>query len=78
MATDEVSAAGRPYRVIRWGVFVADPDYADTPAGALVSYGAVHIRRDGSLRYDPRGLHDPLTADQLATLLTELRAAGGH
>jgi hypothetical protein len=77
LATDEVSAVGRPYRVIRWGVFVADPDYAETFAGELVSYGAVHIRRDGSLRYNPRGLREPLTADELAQLLTQIQDSRG-
>ena len=63
------TAAGRPYRVLRWGVFVPDPDYADGPYGELVAYGAVRRRRDGQLRYDPRGLHEPLTAEQLEALL---------
>jgi hypothetical protein len=63
------TAAGRPYRVVRWGVFVPDPDYADCPYGELVAYGAVRRRRDGQLRYDPRGLHEPLTAEQLDALL---------
>jgi hypothetical protein len=67
----ETSAAGRPYRVLRWGVFVPDPDYADGPYGELVAYGAVRRRRDGQLRYDPRGLHEPLTAEQLGALLVE-------
>lgn len=65
------SAAGRPYRVVRWGVFVPDPDYADGPYGELVTYGAVRRRGDGQLRYDPRGLHEPLTAGQLGALLAE-------
>jgi hypothetical protein len=65
----ETSAAGRPYRVLRWGVFVPDPDYADGPYGELVAYGAVRRRRDGQLRYDPRGLHEPLTAEQVEALL---------
>ena len=65
------SAAGRPYRVLRWGVFVPDPDYADGPYGELVAYGAVRRRRDGQLRYDPRGLHEPLTAERLGALLAE-------
>jgi hypothetical protein len=65
----ETSAAGRPYQVLRWGVFVPDPDYAGGPWGELVAYGAVRRRRDGQLRYDPRGLHEPLTADQLGPLL---------
>lgn len=63
------TTAGRPYRVVRWGVFVPDPDYADGPYGELVAYGAVHRRRDGQLRYDPRGLHEPLTVEQLDALL---------
>jgi hypothetical protein len=74
VAPDEV-AAGRPYRVIGSGVFVADPTTPKPPAGELVAYGTVHIRRDGNLRYDPRGLHYPLTADQLAQFLTEVRAS---
>lgn len=69
VAVPETSAAGRPYRVLRWGVFVPDPDYADAPCGELVAYGAVRRRRDGQLRYDPRGLHDPLTADELDRFL---------
>jgi hypothetical protein len=76
----ETSAAGRPYRVVRWGVFVPDPDYADGPFGELVAYGAVRRRRDGQLRYDPRGLHEPLTAEQLGALLAaagDPRDAGG-
>lgn len=70
VAAIEISAAGRRYRVLRWGVFVPDPDYADGPYGDLVAYGAVRRRRDGQLRYDPRGLHEPLTAEQLGPLLT--------
>ena len=73
----ETSAAGRPYRVLRWGVFVRDPDYADGPYGELVAYGAVRRRRDGQLRYDPRGLHEPLTAEQLAVLLAAAGDARG-
>ena len=71
VAVDSASAAGRPYRVLRWGVFVVDPDYADTgdPFADLVNYGAVRRRRDGQLRYDHRGLHDPLAADELDQLL---------
>lgn len=67
VAVDETSAAGRPYRVVRWGVFVPDPDYADGPYGELVSYGAVRVTRNGELRYDPRGLHEPLTEDELGS-----------
>ncbi len=67
VAVDETSAAGRPYRVVRWGVFVPDPDYADGPYGELVSYGAVRVRKDGELRYDPRGLFEPLPAEELAS-----------
>jgi hypothetical protein len=65
---DETSAAGRPYLVVRWGVFVPDPDYADGPYGELVSYGAVRVRRDGELRYDPRGLYEPLRDGELEKL----------
>lgn len=65
----ETSAAGQAYRVVRWGVFVPDADYADGPYGELVTYGAVRRRRDGQLRYDPRGLHEPLPAEQLGPLL---------
>jgi hypothetical protein len=68
VAVDETSAAGRPYRVVRWGVFVPDPDYADGPYGELVSYGAVRVRRDGELRYDPRGLFEPLPDGELEKL----------
>jgi len=71
------TSAGRPYRVVRWGVFVPDPDYADGPYGELVAYGAVRRRRDGQLRYDPRGLHEPLTAGQLAALLVAAGEARG-
>ncbi|MFL6129015.1 MAG: hypothetical protein ACJ73E_08105 [Mycobacteriales bacterium] len=73
LATEVAAASGpgRPYRVLRWGVFVPDPDYADGPYGELVAYGAVRRRRDGQLRYDPRGLHEPLTAEQLGVLLAE-------
>ncbi|HEX6756187.1 MAG TPA: hypothetical protein VF109_09610 [Mycobacteriales bacterium] len=74
VAVDETSAAGRPYRVVRWGVFVPDPDYAAGPYGELVSYGAVRVRRDGQLRYDPRGLHEPLTDAELDRLLGAARA----
>ena len=73
VAVDETSAAGRPYRVVRWGVFVPDPDYADGPHGDLVSYGAVRVRRDGQVRYDPRGLHEPLGDAELDRLLTAAR-----
>lgn len=69
VAVEETSAAGRPYRVVRWGVFVPDPDYADGPYGELVSYGAVRVRRDGELRYDPRGLFEPLPDAELEELL---------
>lgn len=69
---DEVSAAGRPYQVLAWGVFVADPDYAGLadagPYAELVSYGAVRQRRDGHLRYDPRGLHEPIGDAELPAL----------
>lgn len=72
VAVDATSAAGRSYRVLRWGVFVVDPDYADAAGGPyadLVSYGAVRRRRDGDLRYDHRGLHDPLPAQELDQIL---------
>jgi hypothetical protein len=69
VAVDETSAAGRAYLVVRWGVFVPDPDYADGPGGELVSYGTVRVRRDGELRYDPRGLYEPLTDADLQRLL---------
>jgi hypothetical protein len=65
----ETAASGRPYRVVRWGVFVPDPDYAGGPYGELVAYGSVRPGRDGRLRYDPSGLHEPLTAEQLGALL---------
>jgi hypothetical protein len=70
VATDvRPAAGGRPYRVVRWGVFVPDPDYAGGPYGELVAYGAVVRRREGQLRYDPRGLYEPLTTEQLGALL---------
>lgn len=71
VAVEETSAAGRPYLVVRWGVFVPDPDYAGVagPHGDLVSYGALRVRRDGQPRYDPRGLHEPLTGAELDRLL---------
>jgi hypothetical protein len=68
---DAETSAGRRCRVLRWGVFVPDPDYAGGPYGELVAYGAVRRRRDGQLRYDPRGLPEPLTAGQLGALLAE-------
>ena len=52
---------------VRWGVFVPDPDYADGPGGELVSYGTVRVRRDGQLRYDPRGLYEPLAGEELGS-----------
>lgn len=72
VAVEETSAAGRPYLALRWGVFVPDPDYAHLtgPYAELVSYGALRRRRDGQLRYDPRGLHEPLGAAELERLLT--------
>jgi hypothetical protein len=63
-----VLAEDAPRPQLRWGVFVRDPGYTDGEYGDLVSYGAVVVR-DGRLRYDPRGLHEPLDDAALGRLL---------